>query len=1044
MILQDCPVLPNPLRQAMNKAYRMDENTCVNNLLEYAELSQRSLQHIETKAAKLVQGVRETRKRQGGLDAFLMEYDLSSEEGIALMCLAESLLRIPDKATINKLIIDKIGDGEWHEHKGQSDSLFVNWATWGLMLTGKILTKDKNGSQDKQHILRNLVKKSGLPAIRLAVNRMMKIMSQQFVMGQTIDDAVKRARDLEKNGYCYSYDMLGEAARTWADAERYYKAYEKAIAKLAKISQDKDEKQSPGISIKLSALHPRYEFTKSSQVVKELSIKILQLAKLAADANINLTIDAEEATRLDLSLDIFEIVFSDPSLKDWQGFGLAVQSYQKRAFYLIDWLIDLAKKHQKRIMVRLIKGAYWDSEIKHSQVMGFEGYPVFTRKGSTDVSFIACAKKIIANTKYIFPQFATHNAYSLSAVLEMVGDYRDFEFQCLHGMGRPLYDQIVGKNNLSIPCRIYAPVGGYQDLLAYLVRRLLENGANTSFVNRIVDEKTNINDLVQSPVEITKNIISKPHPHIPLPKNLYGDSRLNSYGLDLSDRLQCKKFKEEIEKFEKMNWHAMPLIVGQNLSTGERQSIYSPYNSQQLIGDVISGNIQQIPYAINNAKKAFPRWQSKNVEVRANCLLQAANLLEKNSAKFISLLIKEAGKTLNDCISEVREAVDFCRYYAMQAKKLQQKAIELPGPTGEFNALSLHGRGIFICISPWNFPLAIFLGQIVAALIVGNVVIAKPAEQTALIGFEAVKLLHEAGVPTDVLQFIPGQGEIIGQGLVESDAIAGVMFTGSTQAAKLINLCLAKRNGPIIPFIAETGGQNAMIVDSTALPEQLVVDVMQSAFGSAGQRCSALRVLYLQHEIANKVISMLQGAMALLTVDDPENLATDIGPVIDEDALKLLKQHIDESNVIYQTPIKNSLTGYFISPTLIELKNINELSREHFGPVLHIIRYHSEDLDKIIADINNTGYGLTFGIQSRITESCEYIYQRMHIGNCYVNRNIIGAVVGVQPFGGEGLSGTGPKAGGPHYLLRLCSERTLTIDTTAQGGNATLLSLTEE
>ncbi|MCW5588592.1 MAG: bifunctional proline dehydrogenase/L-glutamate gamma-semialdehyde dehydrogenase PutA [Legionellales bacterium] len=1048
MLLNDIPKNNDELRLLMDKLYRQDEDTCVKALLEQPTLNDHQLYTTEQRALKLIAGVRARRKKQGGLDAFLMEYDLSSEEGVALMCLAEALLRIPDTETINKLIVDKIAQGKWEEHQGESESIFVNAMTWGLMLTGKMLSTQKTSPSHLFGSLRQLITRSGMPAIRLAINRMMKIMSQQFVMGQTIESAIKRAKTNEAMGYRYSYDMLGEAARTQADAERYFQAYQQAIEKIARVANSSDPRENPGISIKLSALHPRYEATQYQRVLKELTPKVLMLAQLAAKANINLTVDAEEADRLDLSLDIIEKIVLDPSLKHWQGFGLAVQSYQKRAPYVLDWLIQLAQRAQKRLMIRLIKGAYWDSEIKRAQVGGFAGYPVFTRKIATDVSFLVCAKKILNHTDVIFPQFATHNAYSLSAILAMAGKYRDFEFQCLHGMGQPLYDQVVGREQENIPCRIYAPVGGYQDLLAYLVRRLLENGANTSFVNRIVDENSPLQSLIASPVKQLELMTHKAHPRIPLPRHLFGNERLNSRGFDSSNRSELYSLQQKLTDFTEKKWQAESFIYQQR-APGEKFPVYSPFQLDSCLGEVSFSQKFEIDGAFLEAKKAFDHWSHTPVSERVGYLHTLANLLEEHLPELLALTIREAGKTLADGISEVREAIDFCRYYGSEAEKQLSQPRLMPGPTGEFNALSLQGRGIIVCISPWNFPLAIFLGQITAALVTGNCVIAKPAEQTSLIAYRAVQLAYEAGIPKNVLQLLLGDGETIGHELIAHPDVSGAMFTGSTQVAKAINLTLAKKPGAIVPFIAETGGQNVMIADSTALPEQLVMDVITSAFISAGQRCSALRVLYLQQEIADKVIHMLQGAMAELVVGDPSFYRTDIGPVIDKAALNNLQNHLaniqQHAKLIYQTPLHRELTaGYFFAPTIVEINSISELTHEVFGPFLHIIRFDHRNLDNIIAEINQTGFGLTFGVQSRIYHAVNYLSQRVHAGNCYVNRNMIGAVVGVQAFGGEGLSGTGPKAGGPHYLSRLCVERMLTIDTTASGGNASLLSLGDE
>jgi RHH-type proline utilization regulon transcriptional repressor/proline dehydrogenase/delta 1-pyrroline-5-carboxylate dehydrogenase len=1038
------PLLEN-LRHAIHAAYRVDETQCVQQLLQSFALSPDAFTRIENSTIQLVKGVREIRAQQGGLDAFIMEYDLSSEEGVALMCLAEALLRIPDKTTIDKLIRDKIASADWEEHKGHSGSLFVNAMTWGLMLTGKIISPQKTSSTNFWFILKKLIARTGMPAIRLAVNQMMKIMGGQFVMAESIEDAIGRAQETEAMGYRYSYDMLGEAARTTEDAERYFAAYQHAIGVLGRAATDPDHLKNPGISVKLSALHPRYEFTQHERVRAELTPKLLALAQAAKSANIHLAVDAEEAERLDLSLDLIATVFGDPSLSGWEGFGVAVQSYQKRAMPLIDWLGALARKHQKRLMVRLVKGAYWDTEIKRAQALGLDSYPVFTRKSNTDVSFLACAKKMSGMLDAFFPQFATHNAYSVGAILEMMGNNHQFEFQCLHGMGRPLYDQIVGEKNRNIPCRVYAPVGHHQELLAYLVRRLLENGANTSFVNRIAHDTLPLQELVASPIHVVSKLTSIPHPKIPLPPALYGD-RKNARSMDLSDPIALQSLNKKLTVAMQTPWQAAPTYRATTPATIKQ--IVDPSDTRRVVGTVIEAQPEDIEAAFLRACAANFNWNNAGVETRAGCLEKLADLLEANQETMMAIAIREAGKTIADALSEVREAIDFCRYYAQESRKHFAEPLVLQGVTGEFNSIKLQGRGVMICISPWNFPLALFLGQVSAALVAGNTVLAKPAEQTPLMAAAAVKLFHEAGVPEEVLQLLPGGGEIVGARLVADERVAGVLFTGSTTTARAINLTLAQRLGPIVPLIAETGGQNALIADSSALPEQLVRDVILSAFNSAGQRCSALRVLYLQEEIADKVITMLCGAMAELKIGDPALIATDLGPVIDDEAKAMLETHVIEmkkkAKLLYQMTLPNDLPpGHFFAPCAFEIQSIKQLTHEVFGPVLHVIRYAAKKLNDVIQEINQTGYGLTFGIHSRVNETVDHIHKQIHAGNSYVNRNIIGAVVGVQPFGGEGLSGTGPKAGGPHYLFRLCTERTLTIDTTAAGGNASLLALAE-
>lgn len=1005
----------------MQTAYRMDETLCLETLLKEVHFSNEAVAQIKARAERLVKKVRKARLEHTGLDAFLHAYDLSTEEGITLMCLAEALLRIPDNNTIDRLIKDKLTSGNWEAHLGKSHSWFVNSATWGLLLTGKILDQSELTSNHFLTVLKKLTYRLGEPMIRQAVIQAMKILGRQFVMGETIEAALKRAKAFEERGYRYSYDMLGEAAKTTKDAHRYFKSYQKAIEAIAKHKIGLGPIEGPGISVKLSALHPRYEWVNRERMMQELLPKLKELTLQAKEANIGFTIDAEEADRLELSLLLIEHLIKDPAFKGWDGFGLAVQAYQKRAPFVLDKIIELARKHNQRLMIRLVKGAYWDSEIKWAQEKGLKGYPVFTRKASTDVSYLACVKKLFLANDIIFPQFATHNAYTLSAILEMAGSNRHFEFQCLHGMGDALYDNIVGKANLDIACRVYAPVGGYEELLAYLVRRLLENGANTSFVNQILDEQTSIDELIADPIAKVKHLSVKPHPKIPLPIDLYGN-RTNSIGLDLSNPAETTPMLTKVAEL-------IPSILDTPVS------VSTP---------------EQITNALQSASMAAFEWDISGVERRADCLERMADLLENHKPELLALLIREAGKTVQDAVSEVREAIDFCRYYSFRARA--DFAIKvLPGPTGEYNQLSLHGRGVFACISPWNFPLAIFLGQVTAALVAGNTVIAKPASQTPRIALKAVALLHEAGVPKDVVQVLIGSGSQLGNRLIEDERIQGVMFTGYTDTARGINQSLAARKGPIVPFIAETGGQNAMIVDSSALPEQVITDVLASAFNSAGQRCSALRVLFLQSDIAPRVMSMLKGAMAELKIGDPLELSTDVGPVIDNAAKESLVSHVDrltyDARLIYQCALPKDLPnlpfGAFFAPCAYEIPGIDYLTHEVFGPILHVIQYQSDNLDKVIDSINRTGYGLTLGIHSRINETIDYIRERVHVGNTYVNRNMIGAVVGVQPFGGEGLSGTGPKAGGPHILPRLAIERTLSINTTAAGGNATLMSLAE-
>ncbi|HVT53609.1 MAG TPA: bifunctional proline dehydrogenase/L-glutamate gamma-semialdehyde dehydrogenase PutA [Dongiaceae bacterium] len=1051
MILDQAPAEPGPLRQRLRALYRADETKVVGALLDAAELPPEMQDRIAARARRLVEAVRQNRVGGGGIDAFMHAYELSSKEGVVLMCLAEALLRIPDAETANALIKDKLRDADFGQHLGESDSLFVNASTWALMLTGRILKLDE-GATDLKGILKRMVTRSGEPVIRQAVTQAMRILGKQFVMGRDIAEALERAEASEARGYRYSYDMLGEAARTAADAQRYFDSYQGAIAAIGKAAKGKGPVGGPGISIKLSALHPRYEFLQRKRVMNELVPRIIALGEAAKKVDIGFTIDAEEAERLDLSLDVIEAVSAAPSLAGWNGLGLAIQAYQKRCLPLIDWLADMARRHKRRLMVRLVKGAYWDSEIKNSQERGLPGYPVFTRKASTDVSYLACAQRLLASPDAFFPQFATHNAHTLSAVIEMAGGEaaaRDkLEFQRLHGMGEPLYEQVVPKETMDIAARIYAPVGSHEDLLAYLVRRLLENGANTSFVNRIVDEKAPLDEIVADPVMKIRKLAQKPHPRIPLPADIYGAERKNSKGIDLTDLDVLVPLQREVEAAAAREWRTSAVIGGHPL-TQEGQAVMNPADLQQRVGRVATAGPRDVENAIARAARAFPEWAATPAAERAACLERAADMLEAERAAVIALCIREAGKTIADAVAELREAVDFCRYYATRARADFAKPMPMPGPTGERNQLALHGRGVFACISPWNFPLAIFMGQITAALAAGNTVIAKPAEQTPLIAGLGVAVLHRAGVPGDVLHLLPGDGPSVGAPLVADPRIAGVAFTGSTDTARAINRVLAAKDGPIVPLIAETGGQNAMIVDSSALPEQVVRDTVISAFQSAGQRCSALRVLFVQQDIAPKLTAMLAGAMDELVVGDPALLSTDIGPVIDKDAKAMLEKHAarmaKEGQLIKEVKLDpNCPLGYFFAPREFKIDSLSRLDREVFGPILHVVEYGADRLDEVIDAVNRTGYGLTLGIHTRIDGKASYIAERLHVGNAYVNRNMIGAVVGVQPFGGEGLSGTGPKAGGPRYLHRFATERTLSVDTTASGGNASLLSLNEE
>lgn len=1044
-VFSENPPVYDALRRRMNAAYRADETETIDDLLPIAGFDETTRRKIERRARDLVAHVRARRRQTGGIDAFMTEYDLSSQEGIVLMCMAEALLRIPDADTADKLIRDKISEAHWDEHLGGSDSMFVNASTWGLLLTGRVVSLDRVWRDDFGRIAGRLIARAGEPIIRQAMTHAMRIMARQFVMGRTIDEAISRAGESERRGYRHSYDMLGEAARTMPDADAYLAAYEGAIRRVGAAAPDVDLFAKPSISVKLSALHPRYEMAQAERVMAELAPRLLELTRLARKCGVALTVDAEEADRLDLSLDVIAWVAGDSELKSWDGLGLAVQAYQKRAIHLIDWLAEFGESTGRRLPVRLVKGAYWDTEIKLTQEQGLKGYPVFTRKPSTDVSYIACATRMLARPKAFYPQFATHNAQTLATILTLAEGRQDFEFQSLHGMGEALYEQIVDNPDLGLSCRVYAPVGSHEHLLAYLVRRLLENGANTSFVNRIVDDDMPLDAMVADPVDQVRAAVPRAHPAISLPAALYGEGRKNSQGVDLADRMVLEKLAAGMADASASPFHVAP-IIGGKAGQGTGRPITDPADRRRQVGTVVSSSDADIEAALDKAHRAANGWAATPAEERARCLERAADLLEGRMAEAMAIATREAGKTLVDGVAEVREAVDFCRYYAARARLDFGGGVVLPGPTGERNSIRLAGRGVFLCISPWNFPLAIFTGQVTAALAAGNAVLAKPAEQTSAMGAFAVQILHQAGVPHDVLHLLPGDGAAIGGRLVADRRIAGICFTGSTETAHIINRTLAGRDGPIVPLIAETGGQNAMIVDSSALPEQVTKDVIRSAVNSAGQRCSALRVLFLQRDVAEPMITMLTGAMAELKVGDPGLIATDVGPVIDDDAKAMLEAHAErmdrEAKLLYRAELPPSCShGTFFAPRVYELGSLNQLTREVFGPVLHIIQFDGDRMDDVIDAINTTGYGLTLGVHTRIDETAQHIIDRARVGNIYINRNMIGAIVGSQPFGGEGLSGTGPKAGGPHYLHRFATERVVSTDTTAAGGNAALMTL---
>jgi len=1024
------------LRAAITAAYRRPEPECVPLLLGQARMP--NLEKIHALAVGLVQALRGKRSG-GGVEGLIQEFSLSSQEGVALMCLAEALLRIPDRATRDALIRDKVARGDWKSHLGGRQSLFVNAATWGLMLTGKLVAV--NSEQTLSRALTRLIGKGGEPLVRKGVNLAMRMMGEQFVSGQTISEALANNRKMEARGFRYSYDMLGEAATTAEDAERYYASYEQAIHAIGKAGAGRGIYEGPGISIKLSALHPRYARAQRDRVMAELLPRVRALAMLARGYDVGLNIDAEEADRLEISLDLLEALCHTPELEGWNGIGFVIQAYQKRAPFVIDFVIDLARRSRHRIMVRLVKGAYWDTEIKRAQVDGLEGYPVYTRKIYTDVAYLACARKLLSAPEAIYPQFATHNAYTLSAIYHLAGQNYypgQYEFQCLHGMGEPLYEEVVGavsQGKLNRPCRIYAPVGTHETLLAYLVRRLLENGANTSFVNLIGDESVSVEQLVADPVEAAARVtpLGAPHEKIPLPRELYlaaGGERLNSAGLDLSNEHRLGSLSAALLASAATAWRAGPML-GDARPWDEARAVdvRNPADLRDVVGQVIEAGTDEVQAALREAANAAPIWQSTPVEARAQCLRRAAQLLEERMQSLLGLIVREAGKSLPNAIAEVREAVDFLRYYAGQIER-------------EFGNDTHRPLGTVLCISPWNFPLAIFTGQVAAALAAGNTVIAKPAEQTPLIAAQAIEILRLAGVPAGAVQLLPGKGETVGAALVASPGVHGVMFTGSTEVARLIARALAERlddAGRTIALIAETGGQNAMIVDSSALAEQVVADVLNSAYDSAGQRCSALRVLCLQEDSAEHVLAMLRGAMRELRVGNPDQLATDVGPVIDAEARAGIQGHIEAMRAaghrVDQIEMDSKARyGTFVPPTLIEIDRLDALTREVFGPVLHVLRYARDDLDGVLDQINATGYGLTFGVHTRIDETIAKVTGKVHAGNMYVNRNIVGAVVGVQPFGGEGLSGTGPKAGGPLYLYRLLAVRPAGLPAWADGG----------
>lgn len=1018
-----------------------DENALAAKLDGRIDLDAQARSAINTRAVELVKHARAATPRKGLMETFLEEFGLSNNEGLALMCLAESLLRVPDARTADKLIAEKISSGEWTSHKGQSESWLVNASTIGLMLTGRVVRMDPKMELDPSSFMKKLTRKSGAPVIRAAMMQAMRIMGEQFVVGRTINDAIKRANAMGPKGKAElcSFDMLGEGARTMNDAARYYDNYAKAILALSKGPIPSAPEQKHGISVKLSALYPKYNSSHTKDVMNILYPKVLELCEMAKTGNLNLCLDAEEADRLVISLKILEKLCHEPSLEGWNGLGLAVQAYQKRGSLVIDQLIDLAAKSKRRLMIRLVKGAYWDSEIKHSQIEGHPDFPVWTRKSTTDLAYLACARAMLKAGPVIYPQFATHNAHTVAAIEHMavISAPAVFEFQRLHGMGDPLYHTM----SLSSPVRVYAPVGAHEDLLPYLVRRLLENGANTSFVHSFLDEDVPAEDVARSPFSDTP---PTRHGAIPKPDRLFAD-RKNSAGLDLTQVTVQDRLVKLAQDYKP---HKAASLVAKKLKgqPGVNRQVFSPTDAA-IVGSVTELNPKRAEEVVAMGQAAFPKWNKLGGIKRAEILNKYADLIEAEMENFITLLSKEAGKCLADNVAEIREAVDFCRYYAVQAAKEFDTAKVLPGPAGEINTLTLSGRGTFICISPWNFPLAIFIGQIVAALAAGNSVVAKPAEQTPLVAYRAAELLYKAGVPKDVFQLTLGAGEL-GAALVSAPAVAGVCFTGSTDTAKKINMTLAAKDGPIPILIAETGGLNGMFVDTTALKEQVMDDVTNSAFNAAGQRCSALRVLFLPEHTAEDIIEGIKGAMDALDIGDPSETATSVGPVIDHDALTLLQDYLADlpasMKIVHQCDLPPSTsTGTYLAPTLIRAQSLEDVNREMFGPVLHVLTYKEKNLDKMALEFAAKGYRLTLGIHSRLESFANRIMRQVPAGNIYINRNIIGAVVGVQPFGGSGLSGTGPKAGGPHYLHRFATEVTVSNNITAQGGDPALLNLAD-
>lgn len=998
---------------------------------------------IDARAKKLIEAIRAPKRGiaggLGGIEDFLREYSLSTKEGLALMVLAEALLRVPDGATSDALIEDKLSHGDWTHHVAKSDALLVTASSWALGLTARVIQP----GETPEGVIASLAKRLGMPAVRTATRQAMRLMGSHFVLGQTIEDALARAGSGAGRLYRYSFDMLGEGARTQDDAARYYKSYADAIDAIGRAAGNAALPNRPGISVKLSALHPRYEAVSRERGLRELTPLVVALAAQAKRYDLNFTIDAEEADRLELSLDVIEAALADPALADWSGFGLAVQAYQKRAGAVIDHMAALATRLDRRFMVRLVKGAYWDTEVKRGQERGLDDYPVFTRKAMTDLHYLACAQKLLDARPRLYPQFATHNALSVASILERAGGMDGFEFQRLHGMGEDLYRSLLA-DAPDLACRTYAPVGGHEDLLAYLVRRLLENGANSSFVSMAGDANVPIAHLLQRPQSVIGQAAAARHPRLPLPSDLYAPARKNSPGVEFGDRAGLAALRAEVAAARPLAEPACSLIDGR-ARAGRMRDLASPIDGAVYgrVGEMDAAAAGEIMAA---AAAGFRAWAATPVEARAACLERMADLMGEARGQLLSLLQTEAGKTLDDALAEWREAVDFCRFYAAEARRSLASSA-MPGPTGESNELIYRGRGAFVCVSPWNFPLAIFLGQVAAALAAGNAVVAKPAEATPMVAYAATRLLHRAGVPVSALHLALGAGDV-GAALVADRHVAGVAFTGSTQTAWRINRALAAKDAAIVPLIAETGGINAMVVDATALPEQVCDDVALSAFRSAGQRCSALRLLCVQEDIADKVIQMIVGAARELKIGDPRDVSVHIGPVIDLAAKARLEAHVLNMQMhatihLAISPSETLAKGTFVGPHIFELAQVSDLTQEVFGPILHVVRYRARDLERILDAIEATGFGLTLGVHSRIDAKIDQIAARLNVGNVYVNRNMIGAVVGTQPFGGFGLSGTGPKAGGPNYLRRFSAEQVVSVNTAAAGGNASLIAMGE-